>query len=955
MAQKLRGGRHERRGDDMQDPGTQYTSGTIRHRPGRHRPRRAVSLSLLLALVASSVLVAVAAPARVATAAGTYFTEDFTEALGEDNEVLAGLPDVDGGVVTMPSSNNNVVRTRDNTFHTASFCAQVTVAGYVGAGDNRAYLGFGPGGLAGGDGDFPQQGPAVVARSLGQFGGSFADNLTLLTSPTVDAAGTEVFNQGGQGLGTGPYTLQLSYDRFAEEVRAFADGVQFGPTVDVRSYAFAQNPAVRPSLGHVFFGGQGVELDDFAVRAGTCGSLIVTNTGDTGDTLPGDGSCVATGGGCTLRAAIEEANALAGPDQIAFDITDPGPHTISPATALPVVTETVTIDGFTQLGSSPTNSAVVTINAVPGVRLVGTGPGAGAVGLDLSASTGSTVRGLSILSFATGIAAGDGTTIAGNYIGADDTGNFGHIDGILIDGANNVVVGGLNPADRNLISGNGGGISIVGDADDNVILGNLIGTDAGGTASVANGTGIIIRSSGGADTATATGNQIGNGFLNGRNTITGNNGEGVSIGTNSSGTAILANWIGVGFGVAGATLGNNQSGTNTDSGNWGGIAIRGGTNTVIGGLGGQGNLIANNNNGVVVLSGTGNRIGGANVIRDNLDRGIVIAGAAVNDPGDVDEGANRGQNQPVLSGARIDGANVVVDFSIDTADLGAYPITVEIFEADSGASGEGARFIRRDTTTATGPGSYSIVLGAAVALSLADGDPLVAAATDAAGNTSSFSNVAVIGGSDALVAPPWASGSARRSRLEGNRMAVSAPNADVGAQDAGVVYVYERTDSGSPWVLTATIPSPSPEFGARFGNALDLRGDLLAVGESARVDEGRVWVFRLSGGVWSQVGGWIEAEGDGFGNEFGASVAWIDDDSLAIGAPGAVGGQGRVYLASLISGEGGFWLVGPPLSADFGGSPPPAGAQLGFAVAFDDSPAGDGRLVAGAPGASRRY
>ncbi len=107
--------------------------------------------------------------------------------------------------------------------------------------------------------------------------------------------------------------------------------------------------------------------------------------------------------------------------------------------------------------------------------------------------------------------------------------------------------------------------------------------------------------------------------------------------------------------------------------------------------------------------------------------------------------------------------------------------------------------------------------------------------------------------------------------------------------------------------------------------------------------------------MWSQLGGWIEAEGLGIGNEFGASVAWTGDNSLAIGAPGAVGGQGRVYTASLSSGEGGSWVVGPPLSADFSGSPPPSGAQLGFAVAFDDSAAGDGRLVAGAPGVSRRY
>ena len=123
--------------------------------------------------------------------------------------------------------------------------------------------------------------------------------------------------------------------------------------------------------------------------------------------------------------------------------------------------------------------------------------------------------------------------------------------------------------------------------------------------------------------------------------------------------------------------------------------------------------------------------------------------------------------------------------------------------------------------------------------------------------------------------------------IEGNRMAVSAPNADVRAPlldvvapNAGLVYIYERSDAGSPWVRTATIASPSPEFGARFGNAVDLRGDRLAVGEAARVDEGRVWVFRINGGVWSQLGGWIEAEGPGIGNEFGASIAWTGDNSL---------------------------------------------------------------------------
>jgi CSLREA domain-containing protein len=40
-------------------------------------------------------------------------------------------------------------------------------------------------------------------------------------------------------------------------------------------------------------------------------TFTVTSTGDASDTAPGDGSCVAIGGGCTLRAAVEEATTTA--------------------------------------------------------------------------------------------------------------------------------------------------------------------------------------------------------------------------------------------------------------------------------------------------------------------------------------------------------------------------------------------------------------------------------------------------------------------------------------------------------------------------------------------------------------------------------------------------------------------------------------------------------------------
>ncbi len=106
-------------------------------------------------------------------------------------------------------------------------------------------------------------------------------------------------------------------------------------------------------------------------------TFSVNTTGDQSDVSAGDGSCDVDAGTpgsqCTLRAAIQEANALAGSDNIYFNIptSDSGyrdyddPNTASsgdslggddywtirPATALPNVTSVVLIDGSTQTAS----------------------------------------------------------------------------------------------------------------------------------------------------------------------------------------------------------------------------------------------------------------------------------------------------------------------------------------------------------------------------------------------------------------------------------------------------------------------------------------------------------------------------------------------------------------------------------------------------------------------------
>src|SRR5437868_1782354 len=80
--------------------------------------------------------------------------------------------------------------------------------------------------------------------------------------------------------------------------------------------------------------------------------FVVNSTGDGDDAFPGDGQCeTAVGNGvCTLRAAIEEANAHAGGDGIFFSIptSDPaynnGRWTISLTKALPDISDAVNIN-----------------------------------------------------------------------------------------------------------------------------------------------------------------------------------------------------------------------------------------------------------------------------------------------------------------------------------------------------------------------------------------------------------------------------------------------------------------------------------------------------------------------------------------------------------------------------------------------------------------------------------
>jgi CSLREA domain-containing protein len=166
-----------------------------------------------------------------------------------------------------------------------------------------------------------------------------------------------------------------------------------------------------------------------------------------------------------------------------------------------------------------------------------------------------------------------------------------HGNGVTIsNGASGNLIGGTDPAARNIISGNfSSGVTIVSqDTFDNTVQGNFIGTDANGTTALANfGPGVWIGDG-------ACNNIIGRANPGAGNVISGNNGDGISINdAKTSGIEVQGNYIG----------------TNA----YGNEAI--------------GNL----SNGVILVNGTHNNLIAENLISANGGDGIIIANPGTND------------------------------------------------------------------------------------------------------------------------------------------------------------------------------------------------------------------------------------------------------------------------------------------------------------------------------------
>lgn len=520
------------------------------------------------------------------------------------------------------------------------------------------------------------------------------------------------------------------------------------------------------------------------LTASAATTFVVTNTND--------------GGGGSLRQAILDANANPGSDLITFNIGS-GLQTITPASALPAISDPVIVDGTTQPGFA----------GIPLIEINASNTGFSTL---ISISAGNTtIRSLILNHFQNGgilISNAGGNHVEGCYIGTDATGSAGtnsRGNAIAISSSSNNVIGGTTANTRNVITGADGGVSIFGfGGNGNQVLGNYIGINAAGNVGLPVFQGIFVGTSN---------NVIGGTTAAARNVIGAGNHGGIIIQPGgffpTSGNVVQGNYVGtdasgkvaLGFENYGLVIFNSSSnnligGTEPGAGNvfsgngWGftidgfnagadgpptgnivqgnfigvgadgstpvpnrvqGIRISSALNTTLGGSApGAGNVIA--------FNGPGESIGvnGLELIGDNtkntsirgnsiyangrLGIDLVPSGVTPNDAGDVDAGPNNLQNFPLITSVVSAAGQTTI-----AGTLNSTPNTTFVLDfyansvCDSSGNGEGAKPFALNpapvATDASGNASFNII----VPTLLPAGRIITATATDPSGNTSEFS------------------------------------------------------------------------------------------------------------------------------------------------------------------------------------------------------------------------
>ncbi len=415
-------------------------------------------------------------------------------------------------------------------------------------------------------------------------------------------------------------------------------------------------------------------------------TFVVDSTGDQRDKDLQDGECRAEGlftDVCTLRAAIEQANASPGADEITFAA---GIGRIQPQDSLPHITGPVTIDG---------TAGVEGGSLTPRVEIDGSAAGAGLwIGGGSSLVRGMIVNGALDPGGRSGNCGIDidelgGNIVEGNYLGTDPTGTAARPNfcGLWVQVSSDNDIGSETVFGRNVISGNGigGGLLVAGISMRNRVHGNLIGTDRTGYAALGNGAlglGLAIETQDGEPVGLPSDNEIeGNVISASVPDISPLFGIGATI--EGYANVFRENLVGLNVGGQDA-LGNASYG----------VAIAGYGNTV------EENVIAfSERDGILVIGPDAQEnLISRNSIYENGGLGIDLSaseaasdGVTSNDAGDGDHGANELQNFPVLS--LVDGGTSLRGALDSTPNT---TFRVEFFsnrECDASGYGEGETYL----------------------------------------------------------------------------------------------------------------------------------------------------------------------------------------------------------------------------------------------------------------------
>ncbi len=173
-----------------------------------------------------------------------------------------------------------------------------------------------------------------------------------------------------------------------------------------------------------------------------------------------------------------------------------------------------------------------------------------------------------------------------------------------------------------------------------------------------------------------------------------------------------------------------------------------------------------------------------------------------------------------------------------------------------------------------------------------------------------------------------------RVAISRNLAVVAANGGDNGVSNEGKVFVFDLAGV-SPLVPVLVLENPSPVANDRFGWAVSISGNIIVVGSPLKdfdaTDVGAVYVYDLTGLVPSQPVRVFQNPAPAASDRFGAAVS-VSGHLVAVGAPldnSGAGDAGSGYLFDLDS-------LNPELPVtSLRITSPTAGDQFGFSVALD--------------------